>query len=476
MADTIDTTLKAKAANTWRRLKLIDKNEEPNSVIQLIGFLLIAVGVIFLLVKLIEPRATATNPMEGAHVAIAFFIISLGISFAFPDLLQDPTGGLSTMRIVVFMMVNVICMLMLKIGWAADNFTDIGINGYWVGIIAFVFGSKATQSFFESPMATALVQQPQAKPVQAATPATVSGTPAGDELTRRAIAQHQVELKEKYSNILSLSDTINRVNGAMVHVVAIYVRDNDIAKIPATLPVDINGTKYSVNTDVVANVGNAAAHISQANDAISDSDTPAFKGSICCAVKSTVDPAFFGLVTSGHIYTGGDYTNYFGILKTSNRTNALINGNVAGTWYLQQLDDTQDLAVAQLASKPDTTVPPYTSFAAGYYPVANTDIKPGLPNVTIVSRNKVRDAYIVDTNVTFPVTYEGKDFLMGNIILVGSTNDDKCTTVSGDGDSGSCVYHKGTGKLIGMLMGGNLKYTLVLPLKDTLDSYHLQPI
>jgi len=87
---------------------------------------------------------------EGKQIAIYFFIIMLGVSFAFPTLLQSADQNVSTMRIVVFMMVNVICMLLLKNGWSVDNLSEIKLDGYWMGIIAFVFGSKATQTFFEN--------------------------------------------------------------------------------------------------------------------------------------------------------------------------------------------------------------------------------------------------------------------------------------------------------------------------------------
>ncbi|MFX6311328.1 hypothetical protein ABTF78_19545, partial [Acinetobacter baumannii] len=48
------------------------------------------------------------------------------------------------MRIIVFMFANVICMLLLKIGWGKDisSLEDIGLNGYWMGVIAFLFGAK----------------------------------------------------------------------------------------------------------------------------------------------------------------------------------------------------------------------------------------------------------------------------------------------------------------------------------------------
>jgi len=134
----------------FTKRKLIQSGEDKVSIVQIIGFTLIFIGVIYLICKLLCPCCTA---FTGAELAIDFFIIMLGVAFAFPDLLQDNTGGLSTMRIVVFMMVNVICILLLDIGWGKPSLTVIGLDPYWVGVIAFVFGSKATQSYFESKMA-----------------------------------------------------------------------------------------------------------------------------------------------------------------------------------------------------------------------------------------------------------------------------------------------------------------------------------
>jgi hypothetical protein len=79
--------------------------------------------------------------------------VMLGFAFAFPELLRDSTKGLSTMRIVVFMIVNVICILLLKIGWDQPSLKAIGLDQYWMGVIAFVFGAKATQTYFESKLA-----------------------------------------------------------------------------------------------------------------------------------------------------------------------------------------------------------------------------------------------------------------------------------------------------------------------------------
>jgi len=46
-------------------------------------------------------------------------------------------------------------MLLLKIGWAngITSLKGIGLDEWWMGVIAFVFGAKAVQSYFESKMA-----------------------------------------------------------------------------------------------------------------------------------------------------------------------------------------------------------------------------------------------------------------------------------------------------------------------------------
>lgn len=138
--------------------RLIQKSESKVSVLQIFGFLLILLGVISLIISSFQHGYTIP-PI----IAVSFFITMLGFSFAFPSLLES-NDGLSTMRIVVFMVTNVICMLLLKIGWA-DGIKDlksIGLDQYWMGVIAFVFGAKATQSFFESKMAKLIEGKPSA--------------------------------------------------------------------------------------------------------------------------------------------------------------------------------------------------------------------------------------------------------------------------------------------------------------------------
>jgi hypothetical protein len=72
-------------------------------------------------------------------------------------------------------------------------------------------------------------------------------------------------------------------------------------------------------------------------------------------------------------------------------------------------------------------------------------------------------------NVSMKVNYGLSERIMRNIILIGTSKDkNQSTTISVGGDSGSCVYHKESKQLIGMLMGGNDKFSFVLPFEKTL--------
>ncbi|SDT19224.1 hypothetical protein SAMN05216490_2697 [Mucilaginibacter mallensis] len=127
--------------------KLLHVSEDKVSYLQIIGFSTILLCLLYMFYEQIFGTIT------GANIAIVFFTIMLGFSFAFPELLRDSNKGISTMRIAVFMMINVICMLLLKIGWEKHDLKAIGLDEYWMGVIAFVFGAKATQSYFESKLA-----------------------------------------------------------------------------------------------------------------------------------------------------------------------------------------------------------------------------------------------------------------------------------------------------------------------------------
>ena len=254
------------------------------------------------------------------------------------------------------------------------------------------------------------------------------------------------------------------------------MKDNQIGTIPKVLSVILNnGSIIKIPTEIIPNSGESKPHIGQATDELSDSISPTYHGSICCIVDSTTNPNFKGVVTSGHVFTNGDFIDYGGVLGENQRRDGLLNGNPKLKLFFQQMKYNQDIAIAEVIDK-SNLFDNYISFAKGFYQVSESDYNSNAPNVTIVSRqNNVRDAYILDINVSFEIKYFNSPRYVRNIILIGSTNDRATSqTVSTGGDSGSCVYHKETGRLIGMLLGGNNKFSFVLPLQETLASFNFK--
>lgn len=449
--------------------------------VRILGYALLIFGVVNLLYRTAFLKDLVVTTI-GEFIALNFFIIMLGISLIFPSLLQDRNQGLSTMRITVFMMTNVICLLLLKLGWNAPNLKSIGLDEYWMGMIAFIFGAKAAQTYFERKNGAVKgnedVKDTSGKVEEKSSAGMSTVEFSNAELAKLAVIQNEQYLKLKFPNILSVSDAVHDLNNPESHVVALYLKDDKAEGIPDKLEIKMpDGSVRTIGVELVQNMGIGEIHISQKNNNVSDISSPLYQGSICCKVKSTTNPNFVGIVTSGHIYSNGHRLNMGGILSNEQQKVTLIDQTKSGKWFLQVINNQQDLAVAQLDNNTNSDSQ-YQSFAVGYYTVSDNDVNQPEPNVTIISKgNKIRDAFIIDYNIALDINYHTETIYMNKIILIGSNpNRDKSQSLSEGGDSGSCVYEKSTMKLIGMLLGGNNKFSFILPIEKTLDYYNLQPI
>lgn len=446
----------------------IQKDEGKLTYIQLFGFLLITLGIIYLSSFLLPsgvinylPSFKLDDDPTPNGISIAFFTTMLGVAFAFPDMLKGQTKEISTMRIIVFMFANVICMLLLKIGWDKPSLTEIGLDGFWMGVIAFLFGAKATQAYFEN-----------AKSFFHKSNSDISEKNKIG-ITKIAVAQlakvqNEEKLHEQFPNIEFISDTIKEGESC----ITIYLKDDDFKNIPSFIEAQLNDhTTIKVQTEVVSNIGKGIPHYGQLTNDIVDSNTTEYFGSICCLVDSVVNPSFKGVITSGHIFTFGKFIDYEGFVKENRAHDAISNGNEIGKLHFQQMTSNQDLAIVEL-SKNSELHNHFLSFSKGFYKVTLSDMNSKTPNVTILSRkNNKRDAFLIDFNVSMRLYYKGAQKIMRNIILIGSDIDkNRSKSLSDGGDSGSCVYHKDSKKLIGMLLGGNDKFSFVLPLEEILNT------
>lgn len=431
--------------------KLISYSESEISFTQIGGFTLIVAGVIAIILFGCLDKSSL--------IAISFFIIMLGVAFAFPKLLEG-NDGLSTMRIVVFMVVNVICLLLLKIGWGKDSLECIGLDGWWMGVIAFVFGAKATQTYFESKFAV-----PKTEP-QKVGMAAIEYTNA--DIAKLAVEQNQQVLKVKFPNILSISDAVHDLNSTDSHVIALYIKDNNTVGIPDKLEIKMpDGTVKTISTEIVKGVGVGKIHINQTDD-ISNGNS---FGSVCCIVVT--EDKQKKIVTAGHVFSKGYSTNFHGELTEAEQTRAQINDSEIGNWYFQIINDKTDVALASIENWEDDNK--YISFKnKEHYQVKDSDI--GKTKVSVISNiydPKQRDAFILDHNTQWDVQYDDyKTTTKNNVIVIGNSPDRNISeTVSRKGDSGGCVFEPSSGNLVGLILGGNAKFTWVLPLNEIFENY-----
>lgn len=455
-------------SNNLPKRDLIKKGEGKLTYVQIFGFVLIIFGIIYFasfllpsgVIDIFKSLKLEEHP-DHNEVPIAFFTVMLGVAFSFPDMLKGQTKDISTMRIIVFMFANVICMLLLKMGWGKDSLSEIGLDGYWMGVIALLFGAKATQSYFEN--ANKLISQTQSNPLS--TDKKEFGI-SKIAIAQIAKVQNEEKLYAQFPSIDFVSDTIQNGESCLT----IYLKDDNKTGIPAFVIAQLNETMtIPVKTEIVSSIGIGKPHLAQLTNNIADVKNSAFLGSICCLVESEINPDLKAVLTSGHIFTGGKFDNFDGFVSSNQATDTLSNGNSIGELHFQQMISNQDIAIVKLDDS-TSLENLLLKFPQGFYEVTEADLNSPIRNVTILSKeNNKREAFIVDKNVSVRLHYIGTKKIMRNIILIGSnSNRDDSTTVSKEGDSGSCVYHTNTGKMIGMLLGGNDKFSFVLPFQQTL--------
>jgi hypothetical protein len=298
-------------------------------------------------------------------------------------------------------------------------------------------------------------------------------TYSNDDIAKFAVAQNEDNLKLKFPNIISVSDAVHDLANIDTHVIAIYLSDNKTLNIPNELEVKMpDDTVKVIATEIIENTGSGKLHFNQEESINTLGGTAS--GSFCCMVKTSDNE--FALVSSGHVHSNGYYNVPNGWLDTAQSKEVLLNETEAiGNWLFVQISSNQDLALIKL--KEQIKDPKFLKFEkTGFYDVSNADVKSG--QVTLVSNKRgKRDGFILDFNTSWPVPYSDQPRLKTNIILVGSTNDRNTSLpVSSKGDSGGCVYHSQSKKLVGIILGANEKFTWILPIKDTLNYYEMKLI
>lgn len=431
---------------------LIESAGKKASYIQLIGFALIFCGVLYLFAKLAIPGRLFIVPLDGTKAALIFFIIMLGCSLAFPDLLCDKRKELSTMRIVVFMMVNAICLLLIKTGWESKNLADVGLNGYWVSMVAFVFGGKAAQSYFEQKMG---IPQKTEQPFNM----------DYDELLQMAIDQHIDAIRKikGYTDMhIGLSSNPKTPESRCIIINTSLNNRNDF---PSTLSVKLaSGETYQVNTEVVTGSGVAKINAGS-GDGVCNQNTTMMNGTICCAVVPTRTPEAISYLTCSHVLSGGDLLDKGGEITTDRDTVLSPTYNFApiGNWSYGTLNNNFDIALVDSSGYQIPT-------SSGLQQPVNY-LPAHIGKKVFIKGNLTQcEAFIIGkSNEPVPFQYNNTIHTLNNLIKLSRYPYNHIGLTVG-GDSGAMVYFTDSNVPLGMVIGSNEQYTFVSPLADILTT------
>jgi len=436
------------------------KNSKDSQLLRIIGFCLIIIGVGCLLFYLLIGRFIRLS-ISPQDMAVIFFIMMLGMAFIFPQLLEDRNKGLSTMRIVVFMMVNLICLLLLKLGWDQPTLKSIGVDQWWMGIIAFVFGAKATQAYFESNLA----KIPPSLPTSTA----VTGAPT-DQLIQMAIDQNRSTFNKP--NITAVMAGKMFKQGQLEDCITVHLSDTQMTGYPTSVTVrPAQGDPSTVDVDYITDVATPKALNVIFTDGTNVSNVAhaGSTGTICCKLNNPSKNENYAL-TCNHVMNAGSGFNNAGPIDPPQGVQP------AGSWVWGMRTDDLDAALIKI----DSTI----TFAynipslKGKQPRTLTGSDMMTTDVTMAGNSGSGRPRLVTGKITnyssllpIDVGYTDGSQPLNNLIVLSQVtsngNSTTYVTLSGSGDSGALIYDQNNNP-IAMVVAGNLQFTYAIPLSTIL--------
>lgn len=445
--------------------KLIWKNEKRISILQMIGFALMTIGTVALIVC-----SLLSNTQVPSIVAVSFFITMLGYSFAFPSLLEGH-AGLSTMRIVVFMMTNIICMLLLKIGWAntVTSLKDIGLDSYWVGIIAFVFGAKATQRYFESSLSGSDSSPAADRSTKPDTEIidNKSEKYAEEDIIKAAIKQHFSQPLPGITGIGRSSD-----DGKTFYL-QINVKDEESAKrYGGTLDVEMeNGDKFTIQPKIIVTGTAKTSSGYSAGSGITNAGGRNGIGTLACVVRSRNTGKKYILSCQHVLNHDTDFTH----TSTKNSIMDVATDTAIALHVLGERTEEMDAGLAEIL-EPD------------HFDNTNLGTLRGSRDITLadtfetigvrlsgydINKKQINTNRGIIINNDFYAKFEysdGNEYGCNDLIVLSNKNNNLYKTMTAPGYSGSLVIDEND-YAIGMIVGGDKSYSYAIPINKILNKF-----
>jgi len=448
-----------KQINSWSLKKLISSVENKVSYIQIFGFILIISGVLAIIIAGLFKN-------DASVIAISFFITMLGVAFAFPTLLEG-NEGLSTMRIVVFMVTNVICLLLIKIGWDKESLACIGLDQWWMGVIAFVFGAKATQSYFDNKFVI-----PKTEAAKIEIPQNDSIT---TEIANNALLLHKSELLRKYKDIiiepLEIGNTATNQIGIIVNL-----RKPPPADFPKSVSAELGNGKQVPLETILNEKGIAHSSI---EFRLQNPDHFGSTGSLGCILHSLQTDNERYILTCSHVALGGSSQDLGGLLKENNSEiliQILEGGNEIETGKLiyAKLDAKNDTAIIRLDNENSNQWD--NEFSDGNKLSEAVSINNLTYNDEVIFYSSLKNQPVngrihkLCSSLNISLRYDDmKVKTFTDLIVVGNNYGGFWSSISEKGDSGSILFNRNFNPF-GMIIGGDSQFTYAVPILPILNN------
>lgn len=106
------------------------------------------VPIVFVLWKIVcRTVPPFTGGGAAAYVAV---LLAFGLILMFPSVLDDESGGTSTMRVLCLAIVFSFCVIALHTAWNAQAIPSLENQGNWVWLVTAALGAKALQKYSET--------------------------------------------------------------------------------------------------------------------------------------------------------------------------------------------------------------------------------------------------------------------------------------------------------------------------------------
>jgi len=429
--------------------------------VRILGYALLIFGVVNLLYRTFFLKDTEITTI-GEFIALNFFIIMLGISLIFPSLLQDRNQGLSTMRFTVFMMTNVICLLLLKLGWNAPSLNSVGLDEYWMGMIAFIFGAKAAQTYFErknGEMKEEKVKEEKSNDKSSETP-HVQPTTNDSGLIKVALQK----IKESNNpNVLGIGTLQKMENGVPKYYIQMTVKDEK-TKSYFEQEFTINGVAIPFDIHVVTPPKTHSGFLpgTGIRNRVGNNGNGTFG---CVVIDLNTNKRC--LLSCQHVLKADSNYNVINsdtdIILSNDSNEELFATHIKGS-----RDNEIDAGIAKLVNQKLSNE--ILGRIRGERDVTAYDIITN-KRVTIEGYDTIEQMVIprsgVIINDEYDVTLDYKDnnppFTINDTILLSHNNSDSFDTISKPGYSGAMVIDEDK-YIIGMVVGGDDKFTYAIPI------------